>query len=39
MAVDPEHAAGRLVFEDTVYFFCTLACAAAFARHPERFAG
>jgi class 3 adenylate cyclase/YHS domain-containing protein len=39
MAVDPEHAAGRLIFEDAAYFFCTLACAAAFAKHPERFTG
>ena len=38
MAVDPERAAGRLVYEDTAYFFCTLACAGEFARHPERFA-
>jgi class 3 adenylate cyclase len=36
--VDPEHAAGRLMYEDTAYFFCTLACAAEFARYPERFA-
>jgi class 3 adenylate cyclase/YHS domain-containing protein len=38
MAVDPERAAGRLVYEGTAYFFCTLACAGEFARHPERFA-
>jgi len=38
MAVDPERAAGRLTYEDTAYFFCSLACAAAFAAHPERFA-
>ena len=38
MAVDPEQAAGRLMYEDTAYFFCTLACAAAFAAEPERFA-
>ena len=38
MAVDPDRAAGRLVYEDTTYFFCTLACAALFARHPERYA-
>lgn len=37
MLVDPERAAGRLVYQDTAYFFCTLACAAEFARHPERF--
>lgn len=37
MAVDPEHADGRLVIDDTVYFFCSLACAGEFARHPERF--
>ena len=39
MVVDPERAAGRLVYDDKAYFFCTLACAAAFASHPERFAG
>jgi class 3 adenylate cyclase len=38
MAVDPERAAGRLVYQDASYFFCSLACAADFARHPERFA-
>jgi class 3 adenylate cyclase/YHS domain-containing protein len=37
MAVDPERAAGRLVHEDTAYFFCSLECAGHFARHPERF--
>jgi adenylate cyclase len=37
MAVDPEHAAGRLTFEDIAYYFCTLACAGEFASHPERF--
>ena len=38
MAVDPEHSAGRLVYEDTTWFFCSLSCAAEFARQPERFA-
>jgi class 3 adenylate cyclase/YHS domain-containing protein len=38
MAVDPERAAGRLMYEDRAYFFCTLACASEFAQHPERFA-
>jgi adenylate cyclase len=37
MAVDPSRAAGRLVFDETAYFFCTLTCAGEFARHPERF--
>ena len=37
MAVDPEYAAGRLVIDDTVYFFCSLACAGAFAGEPKRF--
>ena len=37
MAVDPERAPGRLLYEDTVYFFCTLTCAGEFARSPERF--
>ena len=38
MAVDPEHAPGRLLFEGTAYYFCTLSCAGEFARDPERFA-
>jgi adenylate cyclase len=37
MAVDRDHAAGRLNYQDTTYFFCTLTCAGAFARHPDRF--
>jgi adenylate cyclase len=37
MAVDPDHAAGRLVIDDSVYFFCSLTCAAEFAREPKRF--
>ena len=38
MVVDPDHSAGRLNYEGMTYFFCTLTCAGAFARHPERFA-
>lgn len=38
MVVDPDHSTGRLKYEGTAYFFCTLTCAAAFARHPERYA-
>jgi len=37
MAVDPDRAAGRLMYEGTAYFFCTLTCAGEFAREPERF--
>jgi adenylate cyclase len=37
ITVDPEQAAGRLVIDDTAYYFCSLTCAGAFARHPERF--
>jgi adenylate cyclase len=37
MSVDPSQAAGRLVFDGAAYFFCTLTCAGAFARHPERY--
>jgi adenylate cyclase len=37
MAVDPQRAAGRLIYDDTAYYFCALECAGAFARHPERF--
>jgi adenylate cyclase len=38
MAVDPDRAAGRLSYEGTAYFFCTLACAGDLARMPDRFA-
>jgi adenylate cyclase len=38
MAVDPERAAGRLMYEGRAYFFCALECAGEFARRPERFA-
>jgi adenylate cyclase len=37
MAVDPDRAAGRLMYEGKAYFFCTLACAGEFASQPERF--
>jgi adenylate cyclase len=37
MGVEPRHAAGRLVIDDTAYFFCSLRCAGVFARHPERY--
>ena len=39
MAVDPDHAAGWLQHEGARHFFCSLSCAGAFARHPERFSG
>ena len=32
MAVDPDHAAGRLMLDGTAYFFCTLACAGRVRR-------
>jgi YHS domain-containing protein len=37
MVVDPAHAAGRLTYNATAYYFCTLTCPGAFARDPERF--
>jgi adenylate cyclase len=37
MAVDPDHSAGRLTYEGTAYFFCSLDCAGHFARRPETF--
>jgi adenylate cyclase len=37
MAVNPDHAAGRLVIDDTPYFFCSLKCAGTFAGNPQRF--
>jgi len=38
MAVDPERAVGRLRLDTKAYYFCSLACAAAFAQHPQRYA-
>jgi adenylate cyclase len=38
MAVDPERAVGRLLLNETAYYFCSLTCAAAFAQHPDRYA-
>lgn len=37
MAVEPQHAAGSLNHENRTYYFCSLRCAAAFAREPEAF--
>jgi adenylate cyclase len=37
MAVDPERAAGRLLYNGSAHFFCSLTCAGTFAQHPERF--
>ncbi len=39
MAVEPELAVGRLRVDEKVHYFCSLTCAAAFAQHPERYAG
>src|SRR4051812_5575439 len=33
MAVDPEPASDRRVFDDTAYFLCTLSCTGDFAPH------
>jgi adenylate cyclase len=38
MAVDPDRAAGRLLYNGRAHFFCSLTCAGAFAQEPERFA-
>ena len=38
MAVEPEHAVGRLLVNEKAHYFCSLSCAAAFAQHPERYA-
>ena len=37
MLVDPERAAGRLVHDGETYFFCSLACAGAFAQAPDAY--
>jgi class 3 adenylate cyclase/YHS domain-containing protein len=38
MVVDARHGAGHLVYADTTYVFCSLACAGEFAARPERYA-
>jgi len=38
MAVEPHQAPGRLIYAGDAYYFCSLTCAAIFARHPERHA-
>jgi len=38
MAVDPDHAAGTLHHDGTVFHFCSLKCVRAFAADPERYA-
>jgi adenylate cyclase len=37
MAVDPEHAAGKLVHRDETHWFCSLECAASFAKDPDTY--
>jgi adenylate cyclase len=37
MVVDPDRAAGRLTHDGTDFYFCTLACAGAFAAHPDHY--
>lgn len=37
MAVDPQRATGKLLFEGTAYYFCSLRCAGEFARRPEAY--
>jgi adenylate cyclase len=37
MAVDPSHSAGELRHAGADYFFCSLACAQAFASDPDRY--
>jgi adenylate cyclase len=39
MAVDPAHAAGRLVYAGAEYHFCSLGCVQKFAAKPDRYAG
>jgi class 3 adenylate cyclase/YHS domain-containing protein len=38
MAVDPDHEAGRLLYEGVEYHFCSLECVRRFVEHPDRYA-
>ncbi len=37
MAVDPERAVGRLMFDGNAHYFCSLGCVAAFSQNPQRY--
>lgn len=37
MAVDPERAVGRLLFDGNVHYLCSLGCVAAFSQNPQRY--
>lgn len=37
MSVDPARAAGRLIYEDETFYFCSLKCAGTFAAQPAAF--
>lgn len=38
MAVDPERAVGRVVYEGSTYHLCSMGCVAAFSQNPQRYA-
>jgi class 3 adenylate cyclase/YHS domain-containing protein len=38
MAIDPDHEAGRLLYDAVEYHFCSLDCAHRFAEGPDRYA-
>jgi class 3 adenylate cyclase/YHS domain-containing protein len=37
MAVDPDRAVGRLIYEGSAYHFCSMSCVAAFSQNPGRY--
>ncbi|WP_216640886.1 YHS domain-containing protein [Thermus scotoductus] len=37
MMVDPQKAAGKSVYRDQTYYFCSIGCQKAFDADPERY--
>lgn len=37
MAVDPDRAVGRLMYDGSAYHFCSMSCVAAFSQNPARY--
>ncbi len=37
MLIEPKQAAGKRVWEERIYYFCSAICLAHFDKEPERF--
>ena len=39
MDIDPATAAGKSMYNGTLYYFCSLGCKSAFDKDPEKYIG